>query len=252
MTTYPLLWYYLWIAPHVLQTVVVILMVSRGSYRQFQMFFAYTCLEIAQFTSLFIAGHIPSAYKQYYLIFALGAVLSTILRFGVVYEIIVQLFRNYRSLNTLGKTLLRWAAVGLLLVATGFSAWRTGSGLDRLMLGVSIVDRTFSVVQSGLLLCLFVFSRYFALSWRSNAFGIALGFGIFASVELASSAIRSQVGLSGNHFLDYVTMGTYHFCVLIWLFYFMVSERPPKYNSKNLPEHDLEIWNQELQKLTQK
>src|SRR5271168_2820744 len=139
MTSYPLLWYYLWIAPHVLQAVIAILMVSRRSYKQFQMFFAYTCLEIAQFASLFIAGQIPSAYKQYYLIFAVGAVLSSILRFGVVYEIIVQLFRNYRSLNTLGKALLGWAAVGLLLVATGLSVWRTGSGLDRLMLGVSIV-----------------------------------------------------------------------------------------------------------------
>jgi hypothetical protein len=246
------LWYYLWIAPHAIQIIIAFLMIRRSLYRQFPMFFAYTCFEVTEFTSLFIAGHIPSAYRQYVLIFATGAVLSSLLRFGVVYEVIVQLFSNYRSLDSLGRNILRWAALVLLLVAVGFSAWRTGSGLSRLMLGVSIVDRTFSVVQSGLLVCLFLFSRYFALSWRSKVFGIALGFGIFASVELASSALRSQVGVSANRFLDYLTMGTYHLCVLIWLFYFMASERPPKYNSTDLPKNDLETWNQELQKLTRK
>jgi|SRR5450432_4029583 hypothetical protein len=252
MTPFPLLWYYLWIAPHVLQTVIVIVMIRRKHYKQFPMFFSYNCFEIVQFTSLFVAGHIPSASRKYYLIFATGAALSTILRFGVVYEIIVQLFRNYRSLHTLGKVLLRRAAVVLLLVAASFGALRSGGGFDRLMLGVSIVDRTFSVVLSGLLVCLFLFSKYFGLSWRSIAFGIALGFGIFASVELASSAIRSQVGLLGNQILDFVTMGTYHLCVLIWLFYMLAREEPPKYNSGGLPEHDLETWNEELQRLIKK
>jgi hypothetical protein len=232
--------------------VIVILMISRKHYQQFPMFFTYNCFEIVQFASLFIAGHIPSAAKQYYLIFAVGAALSTILRFGIVYEIIVQLFRNYRSLNALGKTLLRWVVVVLLLVAGGFTAWRSGGELDRVTLGVSIVDRAFSVVLSGLLVCLFLFSKYFGLSWRSIAFGIALGFGIFASVELATSAIRSEVGVSGNQILDFVTMGTYHLCVLIWLFYMLAREQPPNYNSKDLPQHDLETWNQELRRLIQK
>src|SRR5580698_11470418 len=106
MTPIPLLWYYLWIAPHVLQVVIVSLMISRKHYKHFPMFFSYNCFEIVQFASLFVAGHIPSAARQYYLIFAVGAALSTILRFGIVYEIIVQLFHNYRALNSLGKTLL--------------------------------------------------------------------------------------------------------------------------------------------------
>jgi hypothetical protein len=246
------LWYYLWIAPHVLLIPLAFLMVRGRSYSQFPMFFAYTCFEIIEFTSLFIAGHIASAYPKYLIIFAVGAILASIIRFGIIYEIIAHLLRNYRSLDALGKNLLRWAALALLLVAVGFSVWKTGSGLNRLMLGVSIVDRTFSVVQSGLLICLFLFARYFSLSWRSKVFGIALGFGIFASVELASSALRSQVGISTNHFLDYLTMGTYHLCVLIWLFYFMASERPTKYNSPDPPENDLEDWKDELEKLIRK
>jgi hypothetical protein len=40
--------------------------------------------------------------------------------------------------------------------------------------------------------------------------------------------------------------------VLIWLFYMLAREQTPKYNPSDLPEHDLETWNQELHRLIKK
>jgi hypothetical protein len=244
---------YLWVAPHVLQVAILGVMVYRRQYRQFPVFFSYTGFEIVQFLVLLAINHFRlMSHEHYHVIFFLGSAGSTWLHFGVIYEILARLFRNYPSLNRFGKTLFFWAALLLLAIAVGLSRGTAGGGTEHLRVAVSVLDRTFSIVQCGLLLAMFLFSRYFALSWRSTEFGIALGFGIFASVELASSAVRSQVGLSGNHFLDYFTLATYHLCVLIWLCYMLAPEPPARYDSRDLPEHDLETWNQELERLIKK
>jgi hypothetical protein len=48
-----------------------------------------------------------------------------------------------------------------------------------------------------------------------------------------------------------VTMATYNGCVLIWIFYLVAPEREPQMTVNALPKYDLEIWNQELQRLLQ-
>ena len=46
-------------------------------------------------------------------------------------------------------------------------------------------------------------------------------------------------------------MGVYHVCVLIWLAYLWLPERVSQFAVKSVPEHDLETWNEELQRLIQ-
>jgi hypothetical protein len=52
MTAHPVLYYYLWIAPHVLQMVLALLMVRKRLVREFPAFFAYIIFEILQFSTL--------------------------------------------------------------------------------------------------------------------------------------------------------------------------------------------------------
>ena len=56
------------------------------------------------------------------------------------------------------------------------------------------MERSVQGRQCGLLVFLFLLSFYFGLPWRNHVFGIALGFGLFASIELVASAVRSQIG----------------------------------------------------------
>jgi hypothetical protein len=244
--------YYLWIAPHILQMMILLLMIRRKLYKQFPMFLLYTAFELFQFIVLFGVGRSGSfSAEQYRSMFSLGSAISTALRFGIIYEIFIHMFRDYPGLTELGRTLFRWATVGLLLVAVAMAAATHGSGAYGPVVVLSVLDRTVSLMQCGLLLFLFLFSRYFALSWRNYAFGLALGFGIFASIELATSAIRSQIGSSRADFVDLVVMAAYHCCVLIWVFYLVVPERSTYRSPKKLPEDDLEVWNHELQRLLQ-
>jgi hypothetical protein len=244
-----LLWYYLLVVPHLLLVVVLVALLRRGVYRQFPIFCAYIAFEITQFVVLFAMLRSSKSGVAYGIGYSVGLTLSTALRFGIIHEIYGHLLRNYAALHRFGTPLFRWITVGLLLIAV-LVAWGAG-GTDPswILFVVHVLDRTASIVQCGLLLGLFLFSAYLGLSWRSHVFGIALGMGVFASVELAASAIRAQTGFVYNAYLNYATMATYHLCVLVWIFYLWAPERSPQYKVRTVPEHDLESWNQELQRL---
>jgi hypothetical protein len=245
-----LLSYYLLIAPHLLLIVVLVALFRRGVYRQFPVFCAYIAFEIAQFVVLFAMLESPSISAASYGIgYSVGLALSTALRFGIIHEIYGHLLRNYATLHRFGKPLFRWTTIGLLLIAV-LAALSVGRNYpNHILFVVNVLDRTASIVQCGLLLSLFLLSAYLGLSWRSHLFGIALGMGVFASVELAAAAILAETGYLYSADANYLTMAAYHVCVLIWIFYLLAPERSPQYKVRTVPEHDLESWNQELQRL---
>jgi len=70
-------------------------------------------------------------------------------------------------------------------------------------------------------------------------------------VDLAAAAIRSEFGTEHTNNLYYYTMGVYHVCVLVWLAYLWLPEKVTQFALKAVPEHDLESWNKELQRLIQ-
>jgi hypothetical protein len=245
------LFYYLWIAPHILLVVILVLMMRRRLYQQFPSFLLYTAFELVQFTVLLAVFIYTGSLSdpRYRGVFSLGTAISTAMRFGVIYEIFTEVFRHYNTLSELGRGLFRWATIILLLIGLALAGTH-GSGADGFLLMVATLDRTVSLMQCGLLMFLFVLSRYFALLWRNYAFGIALGFGILASFDLANTAIRSQI-VAGSDLLDYLGMAAYHVSVLIWVFYLAAQERTPYRTPKQLPDDDLGIWNEELQRLLQ-
>jgi hypothetical protein len=254
------LWYYLWVAPHILQGIILFAMVRRGLHRQFPMFFLYTGFEILQSGLLLAVSQLVSYFGPvYFQVYAVGLALSTAIRFGVIHELFSNFFQRYPALSGAGKLLFRGATMVLLLVAVGLSVSAPGNVPDHVLKEAAYfslrtttfaADRAVSILQCGLLISLFFFSRYFALSWRSPAFGIALGLGTFASAELATTALRLYVPAHDNVF-DLVAMGIYHLCVVVWVLYLVSAEREPQFTLKTLPKYDLEIWNRELQRLLQ-
>jgi hypothetical protein len=250
MTPLRVLWYCLWVAPHALQGILLFAMVRRRLDRQFPMFFLYTAFEVLQFVVLFTTSRSHLQFGEVYVrVYSVGLALSTAIRFGVIYELFKHFFHRYPALDGAGQVLFRGATILLLLVAVGLAVSAPGSSATLMLTATYALDRTVSILQCGLLISLFLFSRYFLLSWRSHAFGIALGLGIFATVELAASAVWLHLGAFGNPVVNLLTMATYTGCVLTWIFYLVGQEREPQYSVKALPDYDLEIWNRELQRL---
>jgi hypothetical protein len=244
------LWHYLWIALYALQAVIVIVMIRRRLAREFPMFLSYTIFAIVNEAILFILDHSTAVSpEQYWVAYWIGSALSIALRFAVVSEIFSHVFSPYPALGQLSRILFRWSAVVLALVGVVVAAYVPGDAAHPIFSGIYVVDRGTSLIQAGLLALLFLFASYFGLSWRSYAYGIAVGLGIFSTVDLAIAAMDAHGGpLGGGYYFDFVTMATYHCCVVIWLVYLLAPETSHR-AVKELPKNNLEEWNAELQRL---
>jgi hypothetical protein len=246
-------WYYFWIVPHLLLFVIAAVMLRRGLHRQFPWFFTYLVSEGMFSIIAFVLTHIPSISEKEYGVFAIVQMIANVgVRFGIVYELFSKLFVQYPALVSLGRTALRWTIIVLLLLAVGLAGREPAGIQQRISFVATILDRSVSLVQCGLVLLLFVFSSYFRLSWQNFVMGIAIGLGIFASVELSVAAVFAEIApvtRNVQYIFDFAAMGTYHVCVLIWLGYLLAPERVRQ--AAPLPANDLKSWDRELQRLLQ-
>lgn len=243
------LWHYLWIAPHVLQFVLALVMLRRGLFREFPMFFAYTIFQMVEEGSLFVMDHSAAiSANQYWCAHWVGVGIDVALRFAIIVEIFSSVFKKYAGLTQLSRIVFRGAAVVLLMVAIAVAARAPGDGTLPIIARVHVLALAVSVMQSGLLLLLIGCSTHLGLFCRSFPYGIAFGLGIFASVDLATETLRVWTGSIAGYGFDFVTMATYHCCVLIWLIYALAPEaaRSP---AQEVPTSNLEQWNAELQRL---
>jgi hypothetical protein len=254
MTLLSQVWHGFWFAQTGLHGLLFCLLIWRKLYKELPIFFAYVGFATLQTAVMLGMNYAPSVSgDQYYAAYVGGTGVLAALSFGVVYEILTHLLRNYPVLRRLGTRSFRWATVVLIVVALLLAWFAPASGGGHLMATVFVLRRTADLLLCGLLLFLVVFPRCFGLSSRSYLFGIALGLGILASAELGSYAIRSQIepitrNLSED-VLEAVTQSATLFSVLVWIAYLFAPEPGPQNVLKKVPEHDLETWNQELERL---
>lgn len=249
MYPHSFLWHYLWIAPHVLQILVVVAMVRRGLAREFPVFLAYTVFQVLEEGTLFMLDHSAavSGY-QYWCAYSVGMAIDATLRFAVIFEVFRSVFQNYPGLRHLCRLVFRGAIVVLLFAAVVVAARAPEIGLSAFLSRIHIMGLSVSVMQSGLLILLVGFSICFGLSWRSLAYGIAVGLGIFSTVYLATEAMRVWTGPVAGYAYDFVIMASYHCSVLVWLVYVLAPETACR-TVEELPQNSLEQWNAELQRL---
>jgi hypothetical protein len=249
MAAHPLLFTYLWVAPHVLLVALAVMIVRRRLVREFPAFFAYTVYEAVQFAVLFTMYHSTVSAQDYTVAWLIGSCISVAMRFAVVHEIFSKVFESYPALNGFCTLVFRWATVVLLLVAVVLVGWASGHETDRITVAYTVADRAVSIVQGGLLIFILLLSRFFSFPWRSYVFGIALGVGFFASVELGLLAIRTHIGVGAQQdFFNMLGMAAYHCCVLFWIVTLLLPERKET-RVNSVPAHDLDHWNDALQRL---
>jgi len=219
-------WYYLWIAPHIFLLPVLVIVYTRRLHKKFPIFFVYACYEIAQFFLLFaiyMFAYSRAALYQYVFIATLAG--SAALRFGIVQEVFNNVFQGFPRLESLAATSMRGLTVLLLLAAIITAIYATGPAPDHLLAGIELLDRSAAIIQAGLLFFLFLFARMFGLSIRNFAFGIALGFGLVATTDLAVSALSLvKLDLPLARFLNLLVTASYQVSVLIWLGFLLMAE----------------------------
>lgn len=243
-----LLFYVLWLAQAVLQGIVATVMVRRKLHHEFPIFFAYIGYQVCSVLGMCAARLLLVPGRLWGPAFFVDSGVVTVLRFAVIYEVFDHLFRNYSALNRLGKPVFRGVLLAFLIMAMVLAAVTHGNEAYLSLFVLHLLQQTASILQIGLLMFLFIFSTYLGLAWANYVFGLALGLGVWASTTLAASVALSQLGIS-SHYVNYITMGAYNICVLVWIFYLLIPEQHAYRAVAKLPDDDLEVWNRELRRL---
>ena len=143
----------------------------------------------------------------------------------------------------------RGTVLVLIAVAFGAALLAPGTEADRTVAGLLTLDASSMFIQLGVLAILFFLSRMLVLGWKDFPFGIALGYGVMASVQLAVSVMRSYLGSESTPGYVLLRPLAYNLAVLIWLFYAIKRER--RGTASGLPpEMEVSRWNEALEKIS--
>jgi hypothetical protein len=214
--------YVFWFAAPLLQAGVLVCMFRRGLHRDYPFFFNYTILQVISVPILAIVN--PYSYKVYYYAYYVNVGLSVLLSFAVLQEIFQDAFRPYEALRDLGVILFRWSALVVLLVGV---MWAISAAhkpdYDRVQEFILLADRGLRLMQCGLVFFLLLFSEYLGIPHRSLLFGISLGFGFFAAVNMLVVTGASHHGILRHATLSQINSAAYLIAVMIWFGYTLAA-----------------------------
>ncbi|HEY4902581.1 MAG TPA: hypothetical protein VIH89_03830 [Candidatus Sulfotelmatobacter sp.] len=231
----------LWIAHPLIQGGIAAVLLRRGLHRQFKCFFAYIIAQILTF-SLIFPSYVSHNYPAYFYLYWTTNAVGVLLGFLVIHEVFLDVFRPFHTLRDLGTVLFKWAGLVMLLVAGVVSISANSSDLAPWMQAIVTAERCVRIVQVGMVLLLLFFSRYLGTNRRQLSFGIALGFGFFAMVELGLIAFWSG-GHMNQGMVNLINIAAYNASLLIW-FRYSVLKSPARETSSTLLQP--QRWEQSL------
>ncbi|MGH9543688.1 MAG: hypothetical protein ACRD23_00580 [Terriglobales bacterium] len=209
----------LWICHPLLQVALGVAMWRHKLHRLFPVFFAYVGFQILAFCILFpIFKWGILGYTAYFWLYWGCSAVNLVLGFMIIYEIFLDVFRPYHTLKDLGSVLFKWAALVMSLVGFVVAASSPLGDQGPIVQAVVTVTRCVRVAQVGLILFLLVFARYLGVSWKQHSFGISLGLGISAGVELGTLAFHVS-GHASEALVHIINLVAYNIAILVWFGY---------------------------------
>lgn len=232
--------YLFWFASPALQSLIAAVMIKRNLRRDYPMFFNYTVFQIVSHVLMYTFWKL--SYSAYYYGYWTTSALGILLGFLVIREIFLEAFRPYEALRELGEMLFSWSLLVLVLVALVSAFSQTSNENGRIFAALYTAERSVRILQCGVVLFMFIFSRYLGVSWKHQLFGIALGFGFFSATEMLTLFLWKQYSLIGDHAANMIVSGTYFVATCAWLGYSLAPV--PSRRAELLPQS--ERWNHAL------
>jgi len=207
-----------WLAGPLLQITLLVFMVRRKSHKLFPRFFSYILFQTLKSACLFVVyRYFPESY--YFDAYWTGNAVSVIFAVTVMDEILHSLFKEYGGIQILGTTIFRWSCGLLFLLAILGALSSSEAASDRIVAAVFSFDRSMRLMQVGLFLVLMLLCRFLKNYSRQQVFGIALGFGVFASIELILVSIVMLYGNAQPAIVSLLKSTAYNAVTLVWIGY---------------------------------
>ena len=231
-----------WVLSLVLNCGLVAVLIGKRSLRRFPFFGTYAIFTLFSNGLLYLVQSFRLAYFYTYWI---CEGVSVILGFAVVYEVFGRLLMPYPALRRLALLIFQWSTVVLVLMGCVVLYAQSAADRDKLSAAVMVVAEATRIIEVGLLMFLFVFSTAFGLHWRQCVFGMALGLGIFATVELVGITMQNYWGAAVHSYVSVVRPVAFNISLLVWAGYLLVREKEAS-PAEAMHHGQLEQWNQVL------
>lgn len=210
----------LWYIPLGLLMMLLWVLIRRRAYWVCPWFFLYAAFAVAAGVARFVVRDLPRPYYATYWITEAGYDLLGIL---VMYEVLRS------ALGSLTRALWsRFIFPAVLLIGIGLSLARAhavpprvGGLLFYIVAGEIAVRFVEVIVFAGLVTLVPILG----LRWRQYPFGVATGFGLYATVELLITSKVSDFGTKFIFLWDIVSLVAYSVAVLIWIWFFSVPQK---------------------------
>ncbi len=175
---------------------LVYLLVRAKAVHQFVYLFALLCVRlVCSFICLpllslggygVIERHL--AYQVYFYVYWTSYALEAILSLLVIYSIFKLAMAPLKGLQTLGMLIFRWVAAISVAIAIGVALTPHISGIKFMVAMITQLQQTSSILTLCLLLFVCFAIRPMGLSFNSRIFGVSLGLGVLATVNLVNAA----------------------------------------------------------------
>ena len=233
-----------WLVGMALQALVIAALLAKGIWRKFPAFTAYVAFNVVGETFTYVL--FGQGVRHFYVFWACESVVI-VLTLRAVWEVFTNLFSLHSALQKLSEIIFRITVIGLMLLAIAVIYLQSGDAKG-IADAVSLAAEAARIVEVGLIMFLFLCSSVFGLHWRQSAFGIVLGLGIYAAVELTIMSLVNYLGPEAIGGLSLARGLAFNFALFIWLGYFLLPERAS--SKADLPmQSQLEQWNQAVAEL---
>jgi hypothetical protein len=231
------------VAGIVMPAVVMALIIRRNLRTQYPLFFSFLALNCL----INLIGMLVYRYAsgQYFFVYWVGSTILTLISFGVLYEVFVNLIKPYSALVDLGKMLFIWAALFLLLAGFITAVVTSGPQTNKVRVAFDACDRCVHLMTCGSLLLLVFFEKRLNLSWRNSGMCVGLGMGVISAADLIISYSQARFPnlISQLSIMDALLfLGILAF----WAFRLIGTDVAPATSSGSPSRIILQRWNEAL------
>jgi hypothetical protein len=226
MNSSPYVWLYLylWTVPHLLLLPVAVVMFRKKLHKEYPIFFSYLLFEFLQFCILFLALHVKVKVSFYVIIDLFDRIGDAAFFFGIIQELVSAPAAHNAPMRTDMTRIVRWVTIFLVLLGSAFIGALCYSALNPGAFRPYWSVEALEAAQCGLLVLVILWHRFLGLRMSSFAFGVTLGMGLIAGINLGVLALKTSIVLSHGRVADMVSMAAYHAAVIIWLYFAQVRE----------------------------
>ena len=219
-----------------LQLILCGVLIWRRHYRAYPTFTAYTLFSTIATVVLFAFLQRTATY--FWSFWTVEAV-SVLLGLGCLFESFEQVFVNFRSIPG-----FRYLFPGISIVMATIASIRVFAVhmpekpfLTALIVSLEIGLR---LLQFGIFLLFLALIRLLRLQWQV-AFGVVMGFGVLASLNLGVNLLRSEFGTKSEFVASFMPQLDYIIAVIIWLATFARRDAKAKIEDLLQPDQMFEL-----------